>query len=63
MPQCGYCQAGQIMNAAALLKANATPTDEDIDRGMEGNLCRCGTYLRIRTAMKSAAAETATNTR
>ena len=55
VPQCGYCQAGQIMNAAALLKANPAPTDEDIDRGMEGNLCRCGTYLRIRAAIKTAA--------
>ena len=55
VPQCGYCQAGQIMNAAALLKQNPHPTDEDIDRGMKGNLCRCGTYIRIRAAIKSAA--------
>ena len=57
VPQCGYCQAGQIMSAAALLKTNPKPTDEDIDRGMEGNLCRCGTYLRIRAAIKTAAAD------
>jgi len=55
VPQCGYCQAGQIMNAAALLKAVPQPTDEQIDAGMEGNLCRCGTYLRIRAAIKTAA--------
>ncbi len=52
--QCGYCQAGQIMSAAALLKDNKNPTDEDIDRAMEGNICRCGTYLRIRKAIKQA---------
>ena len=56
VPQCGYCQAGQIMNAAALLAKNPNPTDEEIDEGMNGNLCRCGTYLRIRAAIKSAAA-------
>lgn len=55
VPQCGYCQAGQIMNAAALLKANPKPTDEDIDAAMSGNLCRCGTYLRIKAAIKTAA--------
>jgi len=55
VPQCGYCQAGQIMNAAALLKALPQPTDEQIDAGMGGNLCRCGTYLRIRAAIKTAA--------
>ena len=55
VPQCGYCQSGQIMSAAALLKNNPTPTDEDIDGAMTGNLCRCGTYLRIRAAIKSAA--------
>lgn len=55
VPQCGYCQAGQIMNAAALLKRNPHPTDEQIDASMSGNLCRCGTYLRIRDAIKSAA--------
>ena len=48
VPQCGYCQAGQIMSAAALLAKNPKPTDEDIDAAMNGNLCRCGTYLRIR---------------
>lgn len=55
VPQCGYCQAGQIMNAAALLKATPKPTDEDIDTAMTGNLCRCGTYLRIKAAIKTAA--------
>jgi len=53
--QCGYCQAGQIMTAAALLKENAKPTDEDIDNAMAGNLCRCGTYLRIRAGIHRAA--------
>jgi isoquinoline 1-oxidoreductase alpha subunit len=53
--QCGYCQSGQIMSAAALLAANASPTDEEIDDAMSGNICRCGTYLRIRAAIKSAA--------
>ncbi|MFQ5568869.1 MAG: (2Fe-2S)-binding protein [Rhodothermales bacterium] len=56
VPQCGYCQAGQIMNAAALLKRNPNPSDEDIEQGMQGNLCRCGTYLRVRSAIKTAAA-------
>jgi len=55
VPQCGYCQAGQIMSAAALLERNPNPTDEDIDRAMRGNLCRCSTYLRIRRAIKAAA--------
>ena len=55
VPQCGYCQAGQIMNAAALLKKNPKPTDAQIDNAMEGNLCRCGTYLRIREAIHKAA--------
>ncbi len=55
VPQCGYCQAGQIMTAAALLKTNPKPTDEDIDAAMAGNLCRCATYLRIRDAIKKAA--------
>ena len=55
VPQCGYCQAGQIMNAAALLKRNPHPTDEEIEASMNGNICRCGTYLRIREAIKSAA--------
>jgi aerobic-type carbon monoxide dehydrogenase small subunit (CoxS/CutS family) len=55
VPQCGYCQAGQIMSAAALLKNNPNPTDEDIDAVMDGNLCRCGTYVRIKQAIKTAA--------
>jgi len=55
VPQCGYCQAGQIMSAAALLKQNPRPTDADIDNAMSGNLCRCGTYLRIRAAIHTAA--------
>jgi isoquinoline 1-oxidoreductase alpha subunit len=55
VPQCGFCQAGQIMTAAALLKANPHPSDDDIDRSMSGNLCRCGTYVRIRAAIKKAA--------
>ena len=56
VPQCGYCQAGQIMTAVALLKKNPHPTDEEIESGMNGNLCRCGTYLRIRAAVKTASA-------
>jgi isoquinoline 1-oxidoreductase subunit alpha len=55
VPQCGYCQAGQIMQAAALLKATPNPTDDDIDSTMAGNICRCGTYQRIRAAIKQAA--------
>lgn len=55
VPQCGFCQAGQIMCAAALLAANPSPSDEDIDRSLAGNLCRCGTYVRIRAAVKKAA--------
>ena len=55
VPQCGYCQAGQIMNAAALLKANPHPDDEEIESAMNGNLCRCGTYTRIKAAIKTAA--------
>jgi isoquinoline 1-oxidoreductase alpha subunit len=55
--QCGYCQSGQIMAAASLLMVNAEPTDEDIDRTMSANLCRCGTYPRIRAAVKAAAAK------
>jgi isoquinoline 1-oxidoreductase alpha subunit len=55
VPQCGYCQAGQIMSAAALLARTPKPTDEDIDAAMAGNLCRCGTYQRIRAAIHSAA--------
>lgn len=53
--QCGYCQAGQIMSAASLLKNNPNPSDADIDAAMSGNICRCGTYLRIKEAIKSAA--------
>lgn len=53
--QCGYCQSGQIMNAAALLAQTPAPTDQDIDDAMQGNLCRCGTYPRIRAAIKDAA--------
>ena len=56
VPQCGYCQAGQLMSAAALLAKNAKPTDADIDTAMNGNLCRCATYLRIRQAIHRAAA-------
>ncbi|MEM7227642.1 MAG: (2Fe-2S)-binding protein [Planctomycetota bacterium] len=55
VPQCGYCQAGQIMNAAALLNSIPNPTDDDIDAGMGGNICRCGTYQRIRAAIHDAA--------
>jgi isoquinoline 1-oxidoreductase subunit alpha len=57
VPQCGYCQSGQIMSAVALLKANANPSDEDIDTYMSGNICRCGTYQRIRKAIHSAASQ------
>jgi isoquinoline 1-oxidoreductase alpha subunit len=53
--QCGYCQSGQIMSAAALLASNARPTDSEIDEAMSGNICRCGTYVRIRDAIKVAA--------
>ena len=55
VPQCGYCQAGQIMTAAAMLALNPKPSDADIDQAMNGNLCRCGTYLRIRSAIHRAA--------
>jgi isoquinoline 1-oxidoreductase subunit alpha len=55
VPQCGYCQSGQIMQAAALLKQNAKPSDADIDAAMSGNICRCGTYTRIKAAIKRAA--------
>ena len=54
VPQCGYCQSGQIMAAASLLAANPSPTDEDIDRAMAGNICRCGTYQRVREAVHKA---------
>ena len=57
VPQCGYCQSGQLMSAAALLKSNRNPSDADIDAAMSGNLCRCGTYGRIKAAIKTAAAE------
>jgi aerobic-type carbon monoxide dehydrogenase small subunit (CoxS/CutS family) len=55
VPQCGYCQAGQIMNAAAFLKSNPQPADEEIEAAMNGNICRCGTYTRIKAAIKTAA--------
>ncbi len=57
VPQCGYCQSGQIMNAAALLAQNSDPTDEEIVEGMDGNICRCGTYQRIFAAVRQAAQE------
>jgi isoquinoline 1-oxidoreductase alpha subunit len=57
--QCGYCQSGQIMQASALLRRTPNPTDQDIERGMAGNICRCGTYQRIRAAIKTAAKERA----
>jgi len=57
VPQCGYCQSGQIMQAASLLAANPTPSDEEIVRGMDGNICRCGTYQRIFSAIKVASKE------
>lgn len=53
--QCGYCQAGQIMNASALLKSNSNPSDEDIEAAMNGNICRCATYVRIKAAIRTAA--------
>ena len=59
VPQCGYCQSGQIMQAVALLRATPHPTDQQIDEAMAGNICRCGTYQRIRAAIKSAAGERA----
>lgn len=61
VPQCGYCQCGQIMTAAALLRRNPNPGDKDIDAAMQGNLCRCGTYVRIRKAVKTAARMSNTN--
>ena len=57
--QCGYCQSGQIMSATALVASNPEPTDADIDTAMSGNICRCGTYIRIRDAIKAAAAKAA----
>jgi isoquinoline 1-oxidoreductase alpha subunit len=59
VPQCGYCQSGQIMQAASLLKSNPHPSDQEIDDAMAGNICRCGTYQRIRQAIKMAAGKTA----
>ena len=55
VPQCGYCQSGQVMTATALLRTNRAPTDADIDAAMSGNICRCGTYQRMRSAIKDAA--------
>ena len=57
VPQCGYCQSGQIMSAAALLAGNAAPSDDDINNAMQGNICRCGTYQRIRKAIRRAAGD------
>jgi aerobic-type carbon monoxide dehydrogenase small subunit (CoxS/CutS family) len=57
VPQCGYCQAGQIMNAASFLATNKTPSSDDIDSAMQGNICRCGTYQRIKQAVSDAADE------
>lgn len=57
VPQCGYCQSGQLMSAAALLSSNADPSDDDIDAAMAGNICRCGMYGRIKSAIKTAASE------
>ncbi|WP_371185125.1 (2Fe-2S)-binding protein [Thalassotalea maritima] len=63
VPQCGYCQAGQIMNAASFLNSNKNPTDDDIVNAMQGNICRCGTYQRIKKAIRQAADELATEVR
>ncbi len=57
VPQCGYCQSGQIMSAVALVESNSNPSDEEIIQAMDGNLCRCGTYMRIKQAIKQAAQE------
>ena len=57
VPQCGYCQSGQLLSASALLAKNKNPSDTDIDNAMSGNICRCGTYVRVRAAIKTAAAE------
>ena len=62
VPQCGYCQSGQLMSATALLTKSPAPTDADIDAAMSGNICRCGTYLRIRAGIKEAARALATRT-
>ncbi len=62
VPQCGYCQCGQIMSAVALLEANPSPTDADINAAMDGNVCRCGMYQRIRKAIKRAAGESVVRT-
>jgi isoquinoline 1-oxidoreductase alpha subunit len=59
VPQCGYCQSGQMMQAASLLKSNHKPSDADIDKAMAGNICRCGTYQKIRAAIKAVAGESA----
>ena len=59
VPQCGYCQSGQIMSATALLRDNPSPSDDDIDAAMKGNICRCGTYTRIRRAIKVASGQAA----
>lgn len=61
VPQCGYCQSGQIMSATALLASNAQPSEKDIDNAMSGNICRCGTYPRIKAAIQSVAAKNATS--
>ncbi len=61
VPQCGYCQAGQIMTSAALLASNPTPTERDIDRAMAGNICRCGCYVRIKQAIQQASSSLAYN--
>ena len=63
VPQCGYCQAGQLMSAASLLGQNARPSDQDIDDGMSGNICRCCTYTRVRAAIKEAAGLPTTDSR
>ena len=57
VPQCGYCQSGQMMNAAALLDQNSNPTDDEIEAAMNGNICRCGTYIRIKAAIKTASSQ------
>ena len=57
VPQCGYCQSGQMMNAVALLEHNSNPTDDEIEAAMNGNICRCGTYIRIKAAIKTASSQ------